>query len=166
MFLSKTRLRGLLFAAFAILIAAPASAHGYKAGALEISHPWARETPPGAKIGAGYLKVKNTGGESDRLTAVATPAAEKVEIHESTSENGVAKMRPVSAVELPAGGEVKLAPGGIHLMLIGLKEGLAEGMRIPATLTFEKAGTVEIELAVENMAYGRGEPAAAGHQHH
>lgn len=156
---------GFLFPVL-LLAAVPAAAHDYKAGVLEIAHPWARETPPAAKIGAGYLKVKNTGAESDRLIAVETAGADKVEMHESRTENGVAKMRPVEAVEIPAGGEAELAPGGTHLMLIGLKEPLKKGMRIPATLTFEKAGKVEVELAVEGMGYGRAEEAPASHSGH
>jgi copper(I)-binding protein len=148
------------FAAFALIAAnTPSLAHGYKLGALEVSHPWSRETAPGAKIGVGYLKVKNTGGEPDRLIAVETPAAEKVEIHESAEENGIAKMRPVDGVVIPAGGEVALAPGGLHLMLVNLKEGLAAGERVPATLVFEKAGRVDVELAVEEMG------AAPAHKH-
>ena len=137
-----------------LVLAAPASAHSFKVGALEIGHPWARETPTGATVGAGYLKVKNTGSEADRLIAADTAGAEKVEMHEATTENGVARMREVKAIEVPAGGEVALKPGGYHLMLMGLKEPLAEGMRIPGTLTFEKAGKVEVEFAVEPISYG------------
>jgi copper(I)-binding protein len=77
-------------------------------------------------------------------------------------------MRPVTAVEIPAGGEAVLAPGGTHLMLIDLKEGLAEGMRIPATLKFEKAGKIDIELAVESMGYGQSgdQPTSHSGGHH
>lgn len=160
-----TRLGACL--ALVLALAAPAYAHSYKAGTLEISHPWARETPPAAKVGAGYFKVKNTGTEADRLIAVETADAAKVEIHESLTENGVAKMRQVEAVELPPGAETALKPGGYHLMLIDLKEPLAEGMRVPATLVFEKAGRVDVELAVEGMSYGGPQPdhGHAGGQH-
>lgn len=171
------RLRGLLpllalLFLGGIAFAGPAFAHSFKLGALEIGHPWARETPPSAKTGAGYLTIKNTGTDADRLIAVETAGAEKVEMHQSTVENGVAKMRPVTAVDIPAGGDVALQPGGYHLMLVGLKEALAEGMRIPAVLTFEKAGKIDVELAVENMGYGgpagkHGDaPKAEEHKHH
>lgn len=166
-----TLFRGACAALLGLAVfAAPALAHSYKIGSLEIGHPWARQTPPGATTGAGYLTLTNTGPEPDRLVAVSTPGAEKVEIHEGVTENGVARMRQVPAIDIPAHGAVKLAPGGFHLMLIGLKEGLATGMRLPATLTFEKAGTVEVELAVEDMSYGRGESSAHpdhkdGHAH-
>jgi copper(I)-binding protein len=167
------RLRGLLPILAALALSAPASAHDYKIGALSIGHPWARETPPAAKMGAGYLTVKNTGTEADRLLTVETPGAEKVEIHQSLTENGIAKMRPVTAVDIAPSGETALQPGGYHLMLVGLKEPLAEGMRIPATLIFEKAGKIEVELAVENMGYrgpsakpGDAAPPAEDHKHH
>jgi copper(I)-binding protein len=150
-----TRIRAYLLPLLGLLLlAAPASAHSYKAGGLEIGHPWARETPPAAKVGAAYFTVTNTGSEPDRLIAVETPGAEKVEMHESIEDNGVAKMRPVTAIEIPAGKKIELKSGGYHLMLIGLKEALAEGMRIPATFVFEKAGRVDVELAVEPMGYG------------
>lgn len=151
-----------------LAFAAPASAHSYKAGALEIGHPWARETPASAKTGAAFFKVTNTGTEPDRLIAIETEAAEKVEIHESIDQQGVARMRPVGAVELPPGQQTALQPGGYHLMLIGLKEPLAEGMRLPAVLVFEKAGKLSVEFAVESMAYGRKEKTdqtGGGHAH-
>ena len=157
--------RGALAASLFLALSAPSFAHSFKLGALEIDHPWARHTPAGAMTGAGYLSVKNSGSEPDRLIAVSTSGAAKVEIHEGFTENGVAKMREVEGIEIPAGGEVKLAPGGYHLMLIDLKEGLAEGMHVPATLTFEKAGTVDVELAVKNMAYGRSEKSAPKSDH-
>jgi copper(I)-binding protein len=172
MFFSSPRLRGLLPILAILAFAGSAAAHEYKIGALSVGHPWARETPPAAIMGAGYLTVKNSGTEADTLIAVETSGAQKVEMHQSTVENGVAKMRPVTGVEIPAGGEVALAPGGYHLMLVGLKEALAEGMRIPATLTFAKAGKIDVELAVENMGYsGPGEKAgmaapAEEHKHH
>jgi copper(I)-binding protein len=158
-----TRVRALLPLLGLLVLSAPALAHSYKAGSLEIGHPWSRETAPGAAVGAGYFKVTNTGSESDKLTGVETPGAEKVEMHESTNENGVAKMRMVNAIEIPPG-ETALKPGGYHLMLMGLKEALAEGMRVPAVLIFEKAGRVEVELAVENMGYGGGHD-QGGHKH-
>jgi copper(I)-binding protein len=166
------RTRGLIPVLAVLALAGPASAHSFKLGALEIGHPWARETPVSATTGAGYMTVKNTGTEADRLVAVETSGAAKAEIHQSINENGVAKMRPVAAIEVPAGGSVELKSGGYHLMLIGLKEPLAEGMRVPGTLTFEKAGKIDIEFAVEPMSYQgpnaqHGDaPKADEHKHH
>jgi periplasmic copper chaperone A len=170
MLFATRRFRGLLPVFAVLAFAGPACAHSFKLGALEIGHPWARETPPSAQTGAGYFTVKNTGAEPDRLIAVETSGAEKVELHQSINENGVAKMRPVTGVDVPANADTPLQPGGYHLMLIGLKEPLAEGMRIPATLTFEKSGKIDVEFAVEAMGYAgpgkkHGDAAPAEHKH-
>ncbi|MEW9804817.1 copper chaperone PCu(A)C [Mesorhizobium marinum] len=134
----------------AILIAAPAAAHEYKLGNLEIDHPWSRATLPGAKVAAGYLIVKNGGTEPDRLVAVGAEIAGKGEIHEMSMKDGVMIMRPVAGgIEIPAGGEIKLEPGSFHLMFMDLKAPAVAGEKFPGSLTFEKAGTVEVEFAVE-----------------
>ena len=161
-------LRAFLSVLVLVLAGTAVHAHSYKSGTLEIGHPWARETPAAAAVGAGYFKVKNTGTEPDRLIGAESDAAATVEMHESTTENGIAKMRAVTSIEIPAGTDLAFAPGGYHLMLLGLKEGLAEGMRIPAVLIFEKAGRIEVELAVESRSYGatkNGEHPPSGHAH-
>ncbi|MGQ4274450.1 copper chaperone PCu(A)C [Terrihabitans sp. B22-R8] len=165
---SISRSKGLLAAAlsFAFILAVPfgASAHGFKKGDLEISHPWSRETPVDAKVGVGYLSIRNSGTSDDRLIAVETSAAAKVEIHQSTEVDGVAKMRPIpEGVSVPAGGSVVLEPGGYHLMLMGLKEGLAQGTDVPAVLVFEKAGRMDVEFAVEDVGYRAGKNAHGAH---
>jgi copper(I)-binding protein len=155
----------------ALLLATPAFAHGYKAGTLEIAHPWSRETPPSATTGVGYFKVTNTGTEADRLISAESPNAQKVEMHESSEENGIAKMRRLQVVDIAPGQTVEFKPSGYHLMLIGLKSGLAEGDRIPATFVFEKAGRVDVELTVEAMGakiddHGASMPADHKHPTH
>ena len=156
---------GGLFAALGLavaLLAATASAHEYKAGTLDIGHPWSRATLPGAKVAAGYLTVKNNGSEADRLIGASAGIAGKGEIHEMTMKDGVMIMRPVTeGVEIPAGGELKLEPGSYHLMFMGLKEPAVEGVKFPGTLTFEKAGTVNVEFAVEK-AGGKADHTAHG----
>ncbi len=147
----------ILAAALALFAAQPAFAHGYKIGQLEIGHPWARMTPAGAKVGGGYLAIENKGTEPDRLVSVTAEIADRAEIHEMTVKDGVMNMRMLAdGIEIPAGGEVKLAPGGYHLMLIGLKQPLKEGERFKGTLTFAKAGTVDVEFKVEGMAGPKG----------
>jgi periplasmic copper chaperone A len=139
---------GLLFAWLPGL----ASAHDYKLGALEIDHPWARATPPTAPTGGGYLVVTNTGTTPDRLIVARSPAAEQVQVHEMKMDGAVMRMRELDhGLEIPAGGSVTLAPGGFHLMMIGLKGPLKEGTRVPLTLIFEKAGSIDVEVAVESM---------------
>lgn len=134
----------------AALLSTTASAHDYKVGALEIDHPWSRATLPGAKVAAGYLTVKNGGAEADRLIAVSATISGKGEVHEMTVKDGVMTMRPLAGgVEIPAGGEVKLEPGSYHIMFLELKEPAVEGVKFQGTLTFEKAGTVDVEFSVE-----------------
>lgn len=150
---------------------APAAAHGFKAGTIEVEHPWSRATPPGAKTGAGYFVMVNSGSEPDRLVSVSSPAAEKAEIHEMSIQSGVMNMRKVEGgVAIPAKGSAALAPGGFHLMLMGLKAPFKEGQMIPLALTFEKAGPVEVELQVEKMgatspSHGASPSEGEAHQH-
>ena len=152
--------RFLLAGLAALSLATPVLAHSYKAGEIEISHPWSRAAPVGV-TGAGYLTLTNKGATADRLLSARADIARAVEIHTASLEGGVMRMRPVEAIEIAAGAEVALAPGGFHIMLIGLKQPLVQGNRVPLTLVFEKAGEVQVELAVE-AAGARG----GGHQHH
>ncbi len=148
---ARTSLAIAAMALAASLSFAPAaSAHEFKQGDLTIGHPWSRATLPGAKVAAGYLTVKNAGSTPDRLISVTAGIADKGEIHEMAVKDGVMTMRPLAdGLEIPAGGEVKLEPGSYHLMFMGLKEPAVEGVKFPGTLTFEKAGTVQVEFAVD-----------------
>lgn len=135
----------------AALVAAPAFvfAHDYRQGAIVIHHPWARPALAGRNA-AAYLDLDYSGDTPDRLLAASSPAAERVELHGHTIDaQGVARMRPVAAIDLPAHGSAELAPGSLHVMLIGLKAALDEGGRMPLTLTFERAGRVEVEVSVQ-----------------
>jgi periplasmic copper chaperone A len=145
--------RSRVFALLALLMmSSPAWAHDYKFGALEIGHPWSRATPPTAPTGGGYLSVKNTGTESDHLVSASSPAAGAVQVHDMKMEGNVMRMRPLDGpLEIKPGETVTLAPGGMHLMMMGLKEPLKQGERVPLTLVFEKAGKIDVELAVEAM---------------
>jgi copper(I)-binding protein len=139
----------LLAAAFALVIV-PASGHEYKAGSIEIKHPWSRATPKGSEVAGGYMKLINTGKEPDRLIGGSVPIAGKFEIHEMSMDGGVAKMRMLpKGIEIKPGQTVELKPGSYHLMFVGLKEPFEKGKRVKGTLQFEKAGTVEVEYAVE-----------------
>jgi hypothetical protein len=139
----------LLAAAFAIVVSS-ASAHEYKAGSIEIKHPWARATPKGAAVAAGYMKLINTGKEPDRLIGGTNSDSEKFEIHEMSMDNGVMKMRMLpKGIEIKPGETVEFKPGSYHLMFVGLKEPFEKGKRVKGTLQFEKAGTVEVEYVVE-----------------
>ena len=133
-------------------LANPTLARDYKLGALEIGQPWARATPPSAPAGGGFLKITNTGSTPDRLVSASSPAAELVQVHEMKMEGNVMRMREVDkGLEIPAGGSVTLAPGSYHLMMMGLKAPLKQGSPVPLTLVFEKAGKIDVELAVESI---------------
>lgn len=154
---------GLVSAAFAVLLAGmPAAfAHEFKVGSLEIDHPWSRATPPGAKVAGGYLTIKNSGGEPDRLVSIASDVSQKAEVHEMAVKDGVMTMRKLdNGLDIPANGKAELAPGGYHLMFIGLNRQPKQGEKFAATLTFEKAGPVTVEFNVE--AVGGAAPKAHG----
>ena len=146
---SIARIAPLALAA-ALSCAQTASAHEFKLGDLTIGHPWSRATLPGAKVASGYLTVTNAGSTPDRLVSVTADIAGKGVVHEMTLKEGVMTMRPLTGgVEIPVGGEVKLEPGSYHIMFMELKAPAVEGVKFPGTLTFEKAGTVKVEFAVE-----------------
>jgi copper(I)-binding protein len=124
--------------------AASVWAHEFKAGDLEIDHPWSRATGQ-SRPAVGYLKIRNHGQSPDRLLGASTRIAEHVMLHANVIENGVAKMTPAEGIEIPPGGELVLAPKGeYHLMIMGLKQKLAEGDTFPMTLIFEHAGKVDV----------------------
>ncbi len=136
------------------IAAAPAPAHDFTLGSLEIAHPWTRQTAPGQSNGGGFLVVTNKGRTADRLIGVASPAAGKVELHTMAMDGGVMRMRPVvGGLPIPAGGTLTLAPGGYHIMLIGLKAPLALGAMVPLTLRFERAGSITVALKVEPVSF-------------
>lgn len=128
-----------------------AQAHGdaYEHGSLTVHQPWARATAASAKNGAVYLTINNDGAASRFLTAATTDVADMVQIHDSTEVDGVAQMRMVDAIEIPAGAMVEVKPGGLHLMLIGLKAPLVQGTSFPMTLVFDTEGEIEVEVTVE-----------------
>ena len=128
--------------------AAPAFAQEFKAGDIVVEKPWARATPKGAEVGAGYLTIRNQGATPERLTGGAADFA-TVEIHEMKTENGVMQMRELTGgLTIPAHGSVSLAPGGYHLMFTHLTHPLTKGETVKATLEFEHAGPVEVEFPV------------------
>ena len=148
---TMTTLTRLGFAALTLLASQLVNAHEYTAGELRIDHPWTRATPPGAKNGAAYFKITNS-GEADELLAASGPdLAQRVELHVHLHENGAMLMRQVAKVDVPAKGEVAFKPMGYHVMLIGLKKPLQAGEKLPLTLKFRKTGDVKIELKVEAL---------------
>jgi periplasmic copper chaperone A len=142
-------------AAALMLIAAPGVAETYKVGSIQIEQPWARATPKGATIGAGYMKITNTGSEPDRLVGGSVSFAGRFEVHSMTMEQGVMKMREVKdGLEIKPGETVELKPGGYHVMFVDLKQPLKQGEDVSVTLKFAKAGTIEVKYPVEGIGAG------------
>jgi hypothetical protein len=134
------------------LAAASAHARDYKAGSIDVADPWSRATPKGASIGAGYMRITNNGSTPDRLLSESSDVARSVEFHETTIENGIARMRPLKeGVEIKPGETIEFKPSSYHVMFVGLKKPLAAGEHVKAMLTFEKAGTVDIDYDVLAM---------------
>ncbi|MEO6929143.1 MAG: copper chaperone PCu(A)C [Casimicrobiaceae bacterium] len=134
--------------------ALPAAAHDYTLASLAIDHPFARATPPGADVGGAYLTIDNSGPGDDRLVGASSPAAGSVQIHTMAMDGNLMRMREVAALDIPAGKRVVLQPGGYHLMLVGLRQPLVEGTRIALTLRFAKAGSIDVQVAVQSMGAG------------
>jgi copper(I)-binding protein len=142
----------VLLAAVLLLTATVSDARDYKVGSLEIQRPWTRATPQGARVAAGYLTIVNRGGTSERLLGGSFAGATSVEVHSMSMENGVMRMRPLAGgLEVKPGETVELKPNSFHLMFLGLKQRLQPGQAVRATLSFEHAGSAEVEFAVEAM---------------
>lgn len=119
---------------------------------IHVDQAWARATPGGTKTGAVYLTLSNNGNAADKLIAASTPTAEKAQLHVTTVENGVMKMRPVPALDIAPGKPIVMDPmSGYHIMLTGLKAPLKEGDHVPLTLTFEHAGTQQVTASVAKV---------------
>ena len=140
---------GLLALALLLVGIGVATAHEFTAGGVTVTHPWARATPGGAKVGGAYLEMKAAKGKGDRLIAVRSAVAGSAELHTHIMDGGIARMRRVDAIAVPGGKSVILKPSGHHLMLMDLKGPLKEGDLLKFTLVFEKAGEIEVEATVE-----------------
>jgi copper(I)-binding protein len=149
----------------AIGVALPPAARAQEAGAIRIAAPWTRAMRAGG-TGAGFMVIRNTGTAPDRIVSARSPVARVVELHTHIRDGDVMRMRPVPAIDLPAGQEVRLQPGGLHIMLIGLTASLERGGKVRLTLVLERAGEVTVELAIEAAgARGPGQAHGQGHGH-
>jgi copper(I)-binding protein len=136
-----------------LLAALPAASamdmHDAKAGTITISNAWARASAGMAKAGGGFLTLANGGAEGDRLIAAKADVSKVVELHTHIKDGEVMRMRPVEAIDVPAGETVSLQPGGLHVMFIDLNAPLTEGQHFPLTLVFEKSGEATIDVEVK-----------------
>lgn len=143
----------------------PSASAESAAPSIAVTQGWARETAEGQDVGGAFMTIANAGVTADRLTGGWSPVAGEVQVHTVDMAGGVMRMRELAdGLEIPAGGSVTLGPGGYHIMLVGLERSLRRGDGVPLTLTFEHAGAVEVELAVEPIgAAGPGHGAGGGH---
>lgn len=141
--MTKTIRRFLLPAVF-LLLAAVAGA----AETMTVEQGWARATPPGATNGAAFMVLVNAGSKDNALVAADSDAAATVELHTHMMEDGVARMRQVNQIAVPAGGRTELRPGGLHIMLIGLKAPLIDGGKLALTLRFLDGSSKVLTLRV------------------
>ncbi|AXS39587.1 copper chaperone PCu(A)C [Breoghania sp. L-A4] len=154
----------LTLSAIAVAILPARADDAIMVGAIKLETPWTRATPGAAKAGGGFMTITNTGTEPDRLVTGASPRAAKVEFHEMSVNDGIMVMREVDGgIEIPAGATVELKPGGTHVMYMGIESPFKMGETVPTTLTFEKAGTIDVDFSVEKI--GAKTP-AMGHDGH
>lgn len=139
-----------LLPALAMLLSAGASHAG---DAPVVSQAWARATPPGVDVGAAYMVIEG-GARADRLVDASSDRAAMVHLHDVVETDGVAKMRALEALEIPAGGRVELAPKGRHLMLMGLSAPLVAGQRFDVTLRFDVSGPQVVTVTVRPATDG------------
>lgn len=152
-----TRLIAVLLA-LAFPAAAAQAQHVQRQNNIELSQTWMRASLAGVPNTAAYMTIRTTDGKPDRLLRAESPVAGKVELHTHIIENGIARMREVPAIDVPAGAAAELKPGGLHVMLLGVKGTLEDGKSAPLTLTFERGGTITLTVPVRKAMPG-------GHQH-
>jgi copper(I)-binding protein len=141
-------MRYLLMILALLFAAGTAGAQTAATGDIHVAAAKARPAGPGAAAAAVYLVIMNHGAADDTLTGISTPVADKAEAHRTTDVNGIMKMEPVTGLVIKANDAVAFAPGGLHIMLTGLRRPLVLGQSFPLTLTFAKAGPVETTVTV------------------
>jgi hypothetical protein len=145
----------------AIVVLAASSAAAWAGDAPVVSDAWARATPPGVDVGAAYLSIQG-GHKPDRLVDASSDRAAMVHLHAVEEQGGVARMRAIDSIEVPAGQRVMLAPKSTHIMLMGLDRPLVAGETFVITLRFAESGQQSVTVSVK-PATATGDH--AGHQH-
>jgi len=136
----------------AMLVAVPPLWAAGAADSIQIADPSVRAVPPGQDQTGAYLTLHNTGKQGHALVKAASPAARATELHTVVDEGGMSKMRPVAKMDIAPGGTTRLQPGGLHIMLIGLTQPLAEGAHVPITLIFEDGSRKAVHAPVRAIA--------------
>jgi len=134
---------------------------------LSVADPYVRLNPPGTRVTAAYMVLKNAGDKDIKVTKAANPTSKLTELHNHFNEGGVMKMRQVPAIEVKAKGETALQPSGLHVMMIDLKEALKEGQIVPITLTLDDGSEKKVDAVVKNpTAAAPAKNEHAGHDMH
>jgi copper(I)-binding protein len=124
-----------------VILLAATSLAGADSG-LQVSEPWIREAPPTSRVLAGYLTLVNTGDNTVTVTAISSPDFKNAEIHRTVIEEGIARMLPVKQLEVPAGGQLMLEPGGYHLMLFDPMRTLTEGETVTLIIHLDNGNQI------------------------
>jgi copper(I)-binding protein len=160
-YIQNLSLVGLFFFTFVSQIAVAANI----AEGIMVDDPYVRAVPPGQPNSASFMVLHNMGKQGSALTGASSPAAEVVELHTHTMEEGMMRMRRVEKIELPAGEVVNLKPGGLHVMLIGLKQQLVPDQKVPITLTFEDGSSLQLDVPVRKLQMQMKQGGHQGHIH-
>jgi periplasmic copper chaperone A len=152
------------FPCWALLLGFMYTVGASAAESVKVMNGWLRAPAPGQKTAAAYIELMSD--HNAAIVAAGSPAAARVEMHSTTTEGGVMRMRALSRIELPAGQAVKLAAGGTHFMLVDLKQALKPGDKVPLVISVQPTGpsagsaltTVNVELDVRAGA-------SSSHQH-
>lgn len=148
-----------LFSLLTLLLAANSYAAG---GHMMIHDAWVREAPPNAKMLAGYFDIMNHSDKDTALVSATSDSFEKIELHKTEMDAGVAKMKKQDSVNIAAGKTVKFEPGGLHLMLINPKQAIKAGNKVELTLSFSNGDSMKVTAEVKKaQAQQQG-----GHEHH
>lgn len=122
------------------------------APSIEVQHPVVRAVPPGSETTAGFMTLYNRSQEDRVLISADSDLSQATELHHHIMSEGVMRMRRLTRIELPAGQAVKLQPGGLHLMLIGLQRIPAEGETVQINLQLDNGETIEVLTPVRKVS--------------
>jgi copper(I)-binding protein len=159
-YIKNLSLYGFTFAAVCQLAVAANVAEG-----IMVNDPYVRAVPPGQPNSASFMVLHNMSEKGSALVAASSPAAEVVELHTHTMEEGMMRMRKVEKIDLPAGKVVKLEPGGLHVMLIGLKNQLVPDEKVPITLSFEDGSSLQLDVPIRKLQMQMKQSGHQGHMH-
>ena len=141
---------------------ASAGAFAGAADQVTVQDPYVRLAPPNAPATGAFMVIRNAGDKDVKVVKADNPVSRVTELHTHLNEGGVMKMRPVPAIDVKAGGEAVLKPGGLHVMLIDLKAPMKEGDTVPLTLTFDDGSTKKVDAKLVKPTAA---PAPMEHKH-